>query len=142
MPVMTSYETHTAIVDKVAVVLPNTYLLSFRGLIFGLSVARTSDPASFGHTTTANWNFKAMAPASSSLSIPNVLSSDFNTLAEYDTRMSEPYGAETYRHPTSSQTTSLGVQPHSLASASSRSSPQSSSREPFHYSRRQQRPDH
>ncbi|KAF4824646.1 Transcriptional regulator prz1 [Colletotrichum tropicale] len=81
-------------------------------------------------TTTADWTSASiMAPASSSLSIPNVLSSEYDPFSEYDPA---PYGSETYPPPPS-QPSSVVNQPHTLADVTGRSPAPSSSRSSFSY---------
>ncbi|KAF5508958.1 Transcriptional regulator prz1 [Colletotrichum fructicola] len=70
-----------------------------------------------------------MAPASSSLSIPNVLSSEYDPFSEYDPA---PYGSETYPPPPS-QPSSVVNQPHTLADVTGRSPAPSSPRSSFSY---------
>ncbi|WYZ37416.1 hypothetical protein EsH8_II_000922 [Colletotrichum jinshuiense] len=84
-------------------------------------------------STTADWaSSNIMAPSSSSFSIPNVLSSEYDPFAEYDTRVSASYGPETYPPPPSHSST-LGNQQHPLADSPGRSPAPSSSRSSFSY---------
>ncbi|OLN92168.1 Transcriptional regulator prz1 [Colletotrichum chlorophyti] len=84
-------------------------------------------------TTTANWaSSNIMAPSSSSLSIPNVLSSEYDPFAEYDPPVSASYGSETYPPPPSHSST-LGHPSHGLTDSPGRSPAPSSSRSSFSY---------
>ncbi|KAF9870549.1 hypothetical protein CkaCkLH20_12039 [Colletotrichum karsti] len=82
---------------------------------------------------TTGWvSANEMAPSSSSLSIPNVLSSEYDPFAEYDPPMPS-YGSEAYPPPPPMHSSSVGGQPHPLADASGRSPAPSSSRSSFSY---------
>ncbi|KAF6830322.1 epithelial zinc-finger EZF protein [Colletotrichum musicola] len=84
-------------------------------------------------TTTTNWPSSGdMAPTSSSLSIPNVLSSEYDPFAEYDPPVTASYGSETYPPPPS-HASSVVNQPHALADATGRSPGRPSSRSSFSY---------
>ncbi|KAL0940818.1 epithelial zinc-finger EZF protein [Colletotrichum truncatum] len=84
-------------------------------------------------TATTEWTTPdVMAPASSSLSIPNVLSSEYDPFSEYDPPVVASYGSETYPPPPS-HSSSVGNPPHSLADATGRSPAPSSTRSSFSY---------
>lgn len=106
------------------------------GQLCALGEAADAD-SSLSHldsTATAHWvSTNEMAPASSSLSIPNVLSSEYNPFAEYDHPM-PAYRTGTYPPPPM-HSSSVGNQPHPLADATGRSPgpSSSSSRSSFSY---------